>query len=566
MYMAECSTGKALCAAIRSPGTALDRLDSRLVPICGEWMPRAVSPHSQCHVLTRAADVFTAAFRANFDPFWLHALGKRFRLQRLDPAQHGAIHGMSSALSLCKSIHLDLLLAAQRVALQSPDAGSMTLQEAAQRLGISELATESVAMSRHATSTVSSACDYSPLHLAQLLVFARMAWICQQVQIVQLGERTTKYHRKALQRRLGYDSYDDIPEHLRCISMCCECRRVCNVLGTAVRVAHSSSAAPPRGHTSTSSVMHDIKQSDKQKGKRASKNSKHGSMELGMVSVTTGSSTDRTIRCSKRSSAAFRNASASQQLATARSLDCDTASEKHDSHCDEVAQTVHNGSLAARLRRDAKHALEQRCSTSMCGQHAVLTVPLVGRAVCYEGNWYTFCSFCGVHMLAHRSRLMEAEPCCMNCDPEMSGVSSSVDDPQAQSCTPVQCRFCERVQSSKSSGFHCVTSPHDTFGVNAHLRGPLRKTYWCSLHYRSWLPTAMQTMTTGTVLAHIMERARPLAAAFELHEGSAQTGRAAASRKRKHTPQRTQKSKLRQQMGVLQRSMPAAKKANTSCL
>ena len=95
------------------------------------WLDRPVFGGATCTMVERAADVFALSFRANFAPYWLHALGKGHRAHRLDNVQYETLHELSAAIRLCAALPEAEALAAQRVALSTPLASTLSMLEAA---------------------------------------------------------------------------------------------------------------------------------------------------------------------------------------------------------------------------------------------------------------------------------------------------------------------------------------------------------------------------------------------------------------------------------------------------
>lgn len=470
------------------------------------WMARAGCHSSPATLVERAKDVFHAAFRAEFAPFWLHALAKGHRAHRLDPVQYDCINKHSAATRLCNALTPEDAYHATRAALILPTASTSFISEAAAVLGFANPEDSDGVRrrgvlrtidqcSRHATSTLVAMAPLGVTASAMLLQFARVAHLSDAIMIVELGSHTRMTHERALRRRLLLSEHEPLPAHLSVVTYCCECSRACNAfVGVKARVPTPVSI-----------------------------------LEFGMSAITTSyvdAEGDECLRCARRSSAALRSAQLAQTIAEQRELDGDALENVDDPHCDAVAQTSHDGSLASRLRRDAKNVHSQQRSALPCGSTPLVQVPILGRAVRLSGTWYTLCSFCGVHMTVASGRRFESEMCCFQCDPTViapglapKGLPSASSGKRPSDSSVPQCRYCGRTETRKTSTFVRVSSPNDLSDRNRHLPQSLRVTHWCKAHYRQWIPGAMRTMTTNQVLAHISEKARPMTEAMEAIEG-----------------------------------------------
>ena len=87
--------------------------------------------HQKIPAISVAADLWCIAFRCNFIPFWTHSSSHRLRAYRLDPVQYSAIHGLNSATQLTLLLSDQERMSLNRLALNTPAAGIMTLEEAA---------------------------------------------------------------------------------------------------------------------------------------------------------------------------------------------------------------------------------------------------------------------------------------------------------------------------------------------------------------------------------------------------------------------------------------------------
>ena len=168
-------------------------------------------------------------------------------------------------------------------------------------------------------------------------------------------------------------------------------------------------------------------------------------------------------------------------------------------------QTADNG-IASRVRRDSKNALEQRPSATACGEHPMIAVPILGRAVRLYKSWYALCAYCGavtrVQLHVHR---YGSEICCLRCD--HGKVTAAA--PSTSAATR-QCRYCGVRCEGNTSGWKEIKAPLDIAGANAVLPPPLRRVWYCRQHFRGWVAGAHRVMQTRVILAHLAHNAKPL--------------------------------------------------------
>ena len=166
--------------------------------------------------------------------------------------------------------------------------------------------------------------------------------------------------------------------------------------------------------------------------------------------------------------------------------------------------------VSARVRRDAKNALEQRASALACGEVPMLAIPIVGRAIRLWGEWYALCSLCGAMLRVAPQNRFGGEICCMRCDAKMLGAEPEVAAPGAAAQSRV-CRFCGKVCSgAERARWKTIKAPMDVAGPNATLPPPLRTVTYCPGHWRSWLTSAHRTMATRIILSHLAHNAKPV--------------------------------------------------------
>lgn len=452
------------------------------------------SVHKKVSAISVTSEIWSMAFKSNFIPFWVHSTSHHVRASRLNATQHHAIHGLNAATKLVLLLPEDEQLRLQRVALQTPSIGIMTLEEVCELLEINGVRGSSCnGGSKNVQDAVNTIGMAGEMNAARILSICRSAFISDQILIYDLGPRTARMHATALLKRLLVNERCDIPEnsdpfkflhhvpeHSKCLCACMECKRVSNAY------------ACDWGFK---------KQSFDELGTSSS-----------MVSVD-NCTRNTHLHCSKRSSASMRTAVALEEEIDDRCIE-------EDVHHLDVTETLLvnyntglDSGIAARARRDAKIAMEQRTSSVSCGAERMLTIPIIGKAVRVWGDWYSLCSLCGCFVRFGPQNRMGAEICCMRCDYRMLNrkekLPVSAKD-AAERSKPI-CRFCGKQDLQKNGAkWKLVRSPHDTSGNNANLPPPLRTVHFCSQHFRSWIPGCMKTMPTRIILSHIVYGARPL--------------------------------------------------------
>lgn len=475
--------------------------------------------HSKVPIVDVASDIWAVAFRANFLVFWAHCMSKKLRASRLDAVQHRAIHGLNAATKLTLELPKDLQLAAQRAALQHCSSGLFTIEEAATHLGIQSVrGTSSNGGAKGAADALRALSSGGAEATARMLVFARTAWVCEQLIIVDLGSETTRRQLSALYRRLGRTDYsalssgtDDLPVQATHLHACVECHRVANAYSS-----EGGKVVPTFNELGVSSSML-------------------------CTECSPGSVGKTHIRCAKRSSAALRTALTFEETMLERKVeneDADLAavmsllSEQRSAAASASDET--GGGVAARVRRDAKNALEQQAKAMACGEQAMLCVPIVGKAIRLWGEWFALCSLCGAMLRVLPQHRYGGEICCCKCDAQMLGLPAP-EPPERRVST---CRYCSAVDPERrASCWKPVKAPLDMAGDNASLPAPMRTVVYCPKHWRSWLAGAHRVLPTRVILSHIAHNAKPIYStavkrtAEELgFEGEGKTGR---RRKRK---------------------------------
>lgn len=474
------------------------------------WIGRSKQRAPVSRLLQRAEDCFSAAFKAEFLPFWMRATSCGARPQRLDEAQHEGLHRHNAALAACLSVDEEEALRIHRIVLADPSAPLVTVDGACRAIGLDEVGDVAIE-------------EAGVRALPRLLLYARMAWVCDRIVVVDLGRRARSIHLAAIAwRHLGNrlpteeelangatlleQRVNALPTHITHLCVCTECSRITNCI------------PPPPSSAST------------RKCGGGSGDGEFCEIGVSAVTVTRDAVTgEAELYCSKRSSAALRSAIAAETSARTRRVDEDAMMvdpEPGDAivtivdggeggvagpSSDAMAAMAHEGSVASRMRRDCKRALEQRCRATLCGEMPLLRVRLVGRAVRIYGMWYSICSFCATFVHVQPHNRIDAEIACLHCCETFRRDRRAPTDDDG-SDRPA-CRFCKKVESGRVRNYVTYHSPKDVSGPNAQRPPPLRTTSWCPAHHRPWLRDALSALSTPQVIAHIAVYARPVSAA-----------------------------------------------------
>lgn len=493
----------------------------------------------QATAIALAGEVWSACFKTNFIPFWLHAESKNVRLSRIDSVQHAAIHHMSAATRLCQLLPEKEQLRIQRLAISNPASGTMSIHQVASLLNF-EINIREVrnAFRKTAADIVATIGAQSVENAARFLYFARVAWIREQVFVVNLSDVTTR--RQAigvLRRALNTDSakaakiktcsamptdellrsaYETSSIKATHLCVCTECERIAN-------------AFVERG-------------SGEKNGKLIAFN------ELGctqsMVDWTTilenthgppGQNKTSCMHCSKRSSTALRSSIVFEKAMMERQVEGDSidanaikalasqilkqhSRSKKDGSDSHSPLEMDKGEVSAsgtipRMRRDCKTAFEQRPESIACTDSKMLTIALIGKAVRMYGAWYTHCESCAAIVKLDHAHRYGDQICCLRCDAstiyseaELQAVTN-----QNRASEVVSCRFCGAIDPQQSGiRWRRVKAPHDVAGTNATKPVPLRTIYFCGRHYKSWITSACKSLPTRTILAHLALGAKPV--------------------------------------------------------
>lgn len=378
-------------------------------------------------------------------------MSKSIRASRLDAVQHRAIHGLNAATKLTLQLTEEQQLQVQRQALSHSSAGILTIEEAAGVLGISGVkGTSTNGGAKNPDDALATLSAAGAEATARLLVFARVAWVSEQILVVELGEKTKRKQICALYKRLGRTDYseaassgDDLPVHVTHLQACVECHRVANAYAI-------------------------------DNGKQSHSFNEIGTSSSMLCTVCTGEQTGTThIRCAKRSSAALRTALAFEGVMEQRQLEYEPvdADAVANLFCGKASTGLGRDAdsasgIAARVRRDAKCALEQQATALACGERPMLQIPLIGRAVRLWNQWFALCSYCGAAVRVLPQNRYGAEICCLKCDAQMLGLAA----PAPRERKEIVCRYCNVVdQERRASRWKTLKAPLDMSGDNASL-------------------------------------------------------------------------------------------------
>ena len=383
------------------------------------------SIHNRVPATVVTSSLWATAFRCNFIPFWLHGSSHEVRVSRLNHSQHLALHESNAATRLTLLLAEKEQLHLQRLALKNPSSGLMTLEDVGSSLGLYGVrGTSCNGGTKNQFDTLQSISAAGAKGASEILQFCRVASISENILIYDLGERTKKLQTMAIFKRSlvdelpGFESMTEeklmslVPEHTKHLCACVECRRVSNAI--------------------TSDAGEQWRSGFNEIGTSAS-----------MV-ATDPETNEMTIRCAKRGSTSFKSAVACEEEMCAKNIETlDVKEGLLTSAFDANTQRSSNG-VAARIRRDAKNSLEQRNCSVACGSEAMLSIPLIGKAVRLWDNWYALCSFCGCFMRFHPNNKYETELCCLRCDHDMLNRHDKAVVMPDTKAAPA-CRFCGKV-------------------------------------------------------------------------------------------------------------------------
>ena len=204
--------------------------------------------------------------------------------------------------------------------------------------------------------------------------------------------------------------------------------------------------------------------------------------------------------------------------------------EQHDGDAAAVAKLLRqprgsgggnaDSGVAARVRRDAKNALEQRAAPTACGEQPMLSVPAAGPRAAPLGRVVRavrllrhLCEAAAPPSVRRRDLLLR---CDARCGRRARGARGDRVAPASQAAS----RFCFKVQPSGSGArWKVVKAPLDTAGPNKTLPAPLKTVHYCPTHWRPWLTTAHRTLPTRVILSHLAHNAKPINGAEHARNG-----------------------------------------------
>jgi hypothetical protein len=425
--------------------------------------------------LTEAANaLFFESFKSQFVPMWHYQLAQGHRISRLDIAQHRHLHDDNPAARLCNSLPHEQSLKVQKIALTDKRFGIMTLTHAMQVLGVPPCSADG--------ATTNNLLDMQAEDVAKILTMARSAAAASKIIAYNLGEETRRKQINAMCRRLTQprllgetdeQAVARLPKTATHLLVCVECHRVANA------VQDGSGSNVPFNEIGASSCMLKV------------------DAELA----------DAHLRCSKRPSAAIKNAM--QMEEDSRCMSCSrqqvsTAVVRFDAN-----------STISKMRRDAKTVYDQNGAALSCVGQPLVVVPVVARAVKVFNTFYSICAYCGCICTVEERHRYGSEICCTRCDFQMLYPLKTPPPKSDIDATVVKCRYCgrERAESASGGRFKIEKSPLDTAAHNKSLPPPLRWCAFCPMHWRPWLQSSLTVMETAEVFSHIAGQCRPIFAA-----------------------------------------------------
>lgn len=465
---------------------------------CPEQPPPSTAPLTALAVVSQ---LLNRAFRVDFVPVWMHAHGSGVRVSRLDCSQHSVMHGHSAGHQATAQLSDAAALRAQRLALRNPAGSTLSLEQLATLLDYPRDVAVRLAAAKTTDDAVNAVCELSASQGAAMVMFCKVTAMKTRFLAYDLGPRTRSLQLVALRRRfeIGDDVADAdvervLPMHAHTLYTCMECGKVPNacVECNARDISHNEIGVA------------------------------QSMLRVGSVGE------ENQVRCARRSSAALRTAQQKEQEAMQARIDCiDVTATTIDTACADNGDAPH----AARLRRDVKAVMEQSRHAMACGDRPLVRISLLGRVVRMHGKFYSICAFCASILNVTPHRRFSTEICCGRCDPGVVNLRPAKS--QAARVAPKEeikmlraaplvvaaivppsklpCRFCGKAPPlSASSRFRVVRAPLDNSGRNGQLPPPLRTVAFCPSHFRPWVESAMQSLPTAVVFAHISERAVPV--------------------------------------------------------
>ena len=161
---------------------------------------------------------WASAFRANFLPFWTFGMSRELRISRLDATQHAPLHGMNAATRLCAALSEGEQLArsGRRCARLGRRADARRGGGAADGRRASAVGAAGAPPSGAPRSALDAVCALGggdPRTTARVLAYARVAWVREQVLVVELGAEAAAEQTRALLRRHSASDVASLPAH-----------------------------------------------------------------------------------------------------------------------------------------------------------------------------------------------------------------------------------------------------------------------------------------------------------------------------------------------------------------
>ena len=450
------------------------------------WLGKGTANvHARLSLVSLATEVWTSAYKSNFIAFWLFTKTHGMRATRLDAVQHAAIHGMNTATKLVALLPDEELLWVQRRALRNPSAGILTLAEVASELGIEGITRTSTNCGSLSTKEcVRLIGEAGPRAAAMFLAYARVAWLSEEVLVVDLGQRVADLQTIALRRR--HHASDDtpldrLPVQATHLCACCECRRVANAFVSGPdhspwnEIGLSASAFATGGGAGGDTprpAVHCAKRSS-----AALRTALAGEAEMKSAKIEQSPvDGDALVRLLARAKPHPNGAGAGRSPAqTNESLGGEAAPNESlgGEAAPSQASPYDESGISARVRRDSKNTLEQRPMALACGARPMTQIGILGKAIKIYKSWYALCTHCAALVKLDPSlHFFGSDVCCLRCDNLMLRV-----DAHAHATRDLKkvCRFCGCMDEGRGSvRWRCVKAPLDIAGPNALLPPPLR--------------------------------------------------------------------------------------------
>lgn len=473
-----------------------------------KWLHKVLIRHHEQSLLDETNQMHITGFRAHWNAFWSFSTEHDKRPHRLDQHQYDALHAKNPAVVLCQTLNTEFTKRVMQLVLTRPDLAVLTYRDACEHVFESiqqpkpqaSISMESLVASGSPTASCAAAVLYA----------GRLIWLCEQLLIVDLGPKTRRAHSIAIINNANSkqdttqvktslnaelmdetqltDRLNQLPLHATSLCLCAECKRIAN----AIPEINTSLVQAQSIQMGVSSTM------------------------LSTESMTTRDKQVK-LHCARRSSAAHRTAILYSEQAFAKAIDT-----KHQWEKEVCATSIHNlrtkRVLSTQMRRDGRRVYEQRRIAMSCGETPLVTIPLIGRAIRLNERWFTLCTQCGMVTNISNINRIKTTIVCINCYSENLLKKTQLMHPDNSLSRDRICRFCAKaVQFTNARGtpFSSYLSPHDTFGSNRTLPKELRVTWWCNLHQRHWLSSALTCVATNVILSHIAENAKPVFSASE---------------------------------------------------